>query len=369
MKIILWLLAAFSALAAWAEPVRGSRHAVRFFGTGTGQVDRAKFRIDPPTAADVGDDFTLEFWMKADPGNDGTVSVGANGDGWITGNVVVDRDIYGGGDYGDFGVALGSAGGAARVLAFGAHNGDWGETIVGTNDFSGGAWRHVAVTRVRSNGLLRIYVDGALDAEGTGPGGDLSYRDGRDTAWTNSDPFLVLGAEKHDAGTDYPSFHGYLDEFRIWSRALSAEELTNVAARVLDPSEHPDLVACWRFEEGTNTVLYDSTAGAITGRLHQALAGNGQRMAFAENPTNTAPVELEPSRLRDARAADGVMSFHWFASWNYFQSLETSTGLASNAWTPLAGWTNLHRADGPVYFTGTVSGADTRFYRVRAAAE
>ena len=30
-----------------------------------------------------------------------------------------------------------------------------------------------------------------------------------------NDPYLVLGAEKHDAGSDYPSFHGWLDELRV----------------------------------------------------------------------------------------------------------------------------------------------------------
>ena len=30
-----------------------------------------------------------------------------------------------------------------------------------------------------------------------------------------SDPFLVIGAEKHDAGSLYPSYRGWIDEVRL----------------------------------------------------------------------------------------------------------------------------------------------------------
>src|SRR3972149_1239090 len=59
-------------------------------------------------------------------------------------------------------------------------------------------------------GRLQIYRAGLLDGEARGPTGDMSYADGRTTAYPN-DPFLVLGAEKHDAGSAYPSFNGLID--------------------------------------------------------------------------------------------------------------------------------------------------------------
>ena len=48
-------------------------------------------------------------------------------------------------------------------------------------------------------------------ARGSGPTGDVSYRDGRSTT-SPDDPFLVIGAEKHDAGAAFPSYHGWIDE-------------------------------------------------------------------------------------------------------------------------------------------------------------
>ena len=63
---------------------------------------------------DVGStDFTLEFFLKmmlADVTGTGP----AGNDGWITGNIVFDRDIWGPGDFGDFGVALGRVGQTRR---------------------------------------------------------------------------------------------------------------------------------------------------------------------------------------------------------------------------------------------------------------
>jgi hypothetical protein len=74
---------------------------------------------------------------------------------------------------------------------------------------------HVAVTRNQTSGPLRIFVDGVLDAEGSGPTGDVSYRDGRSTS-NPKDRIIAIGAEKHDISTSqYPSYSGWVDELRI----------------------------------------------------------------------------------------------------------------------------------------------------------
>src|SRR5690606_20886613 len=90
---------------------QGSGYALRFYGNGVDApgLDRVVIPVDAPARpADVGaTDYTIEFWLKAMAAeNTGAVQCGANA-GWITGNIVFDRDIYGDGDYGDFGIALG----------------------------------------------------------------------------------------------------------------------------------------------------------------------------------------------------------------------------------------------------------------------
>ncbi|MCS6940040.1 MAG: LamG domain-containing protein, partial [Roseiflexus sp.] len=192
---------ASGGMLAWtvdrfAQQVRAQSsgsYALQFSGNGVNDIDRVKVRIDPQVPADVGGDFTIEFWMKTTAAG-GSCSPGASGDGWITGWTIIDRDIYFAGDYGDYGISL-----AAGQICFGVAQGSAGRTIYGNTNVANGQWRHIAVTRSASSGQMRIFVDGQLDAQGTGPTGDISYRDGRATSYPNSDPYLVFGAEKHDA--------------------------------------------------------------------------------------------------------------------------------------------------------------------------
>ncbi|MBF8257403.1 MAG: hypothetical protein HW375_2310, partial [Anaerolineales bacterium] len=225
--------------------------SLRYYGNGWGDIDRVKIRIDGPARpADVGaGDFTIEWWMKG-AGADNpstTVSCGA-ADGWITGNILIDRDVYGAGDLGDFGVSI-----ANGRLAFGAAVGADGTTICGTTSVVDSAWHHIAVTRRASDGRLQIYRDGVLDGEGLGPTGDMSYADGRSTSYSD-DPFLVLGAEKHDAGAAYPSYNGLIDEMRISDSLRYNGPFTEPGGPFTSDG---DTVALYHFDEGFGNTLND----------------------------------------------------------------------------------------------------------------
>jgi glucose/arabinose dehydrogenase len=225
--------------------------SLRFNGTGSGDIDRVKIPLDAPARpVDVGDDFTLEWWMKTSAGNSsGACTPG--GDNWINGNILIDRDVFGSGDFGDFGVSLFGSGG---VIGFGVAQGASGNTICGSTNVANGAWHHVAV--VRSGTTLRLFVDGVLDASGSGPSGNVRYRDGRSTSFPNSDPFLVLGAEKHDAGASFPSFHGWLDELRVSSVARYSSGFTPPTLPfVTDAST----AALYHFDEGNGLAVLDTS--------------------------------------------------------------------------------------------------------------
>jgi hypothetical protein len=216
--------------------------SLRFYGHGVNNIDRVRIRIDPQVPADVGaTDFTLEWWMKANPGDNASqnVACGSN-DGWITGNILFDRDIYYDGDYGDFGIAL-----SGGRLAFGVNNGSAGTTLCGSANVTDGQWHHIAVTRNRTTGQLRLFVNGQLDAQGNGPTGDVSYRNGRSGAL--NDPFLVIGAEKHDAGSAYPSYRGWIDEVRL---TTALRYTTNFTRPSTPFSADANTVALYHFDEG-----------------------------------------------------------------------------------------------------------------------
>jgi hypothetical protein len=246
--------------------------SLRFFGNGVNDVDRVKIRLDDPSnylpgpPADVGaTNFTLEFWMRAFAAENTSapVSGGANID-WIYGNILVDRDRYN--QDRKFGVSI--AGGQVVFGVSGDGTGDY--TLVGNTLVTDGSWHHVALQRRRSDGLLQIFVDGQLDAQSTGaqgPDGDVSYPDDGvpgdfcSGPCTNSDPFLVLGAEKHDAGPAFPSYSGWLDELRI--------STTLRYAGTFNPSQAPfapdaATVALYHFDEGRGRAVHD-TSGASGG--------------------------------------------------------------------------------------------------------
>jgi hypothetical protein len=107
---------------------------------------------------------------------------------------------------------------------------------------------------------MRLFIDGMLGASATGPTGDLSYNNGRATSFPDSDPFLVLGAEKHDAGSAYPSFAGWLDELRISSTVRYAANFTPPAQ-----PHFPDAqtAALYHFDEATAERINDSAGHAL----------------------------------------------------------------------------------------------------------
>lgn len=250
----------------WSTPAPGERASVRFYGAGRDAIDRITIRIDGPARpADVGaTDFTVEFWLKAEAGaNTGSVTCGQN-DGWITGNIVFDRDIYNAGDYGDFGIALNGG-----KVAFGLSVGSSGTTLCGSRTVADSQWHHVALTR-RTTGAMAIFVDGQPDGSATSTAGDASYSDGRNTiyAW---DPYIVLGAEKHDAGSAYPSFSGWLDELRISSTVRYTAAFTPPAAPFTTDGS---TAALYHFNEGTGTTVGDSS-GASGGPSNGALRVGG----------------------------------------------------------------------------------------------
>lgn len=270
--------------------------SLRFYGHGVSDIDRVKIPLDAPhRTVDVGGDFTLEWWMKALPGDNATSVCVSGVDNWIYGNVMFDRDVYGAGDYGDYGVSL-----RGGRIAFGVHNGTSGEGICGSTNLSDGNWHHVAVVREGSTGAMSIYVDGVLDGSGTGPTGDISYRDGRSTSYPN-DPYLVIGAEKHDAGPSYPSFSGWIDEVRLSSVVRYSSNFTPPTAPF---SSDGDTVLLLQFEDGTpnspctGTVTDSSPGGANPGQCSYGGSAPAGPVFSADDPFGPPIRDVVVERLR-----------------------------------------------------------------------
>ena len=234
--------------------------SLRFHGNGSGDIDRVKVPIDDPATTDAGPpadvgaaDFTIEFWMKASAAENtaGPVACGANV-AWINGNILVDRDRAGADR--KFGVSI--AGGRVVFGVSGEGTGDL--TICGLRNVLDATWHHVAVARERATGEMRIFVDGLPDAQGDGPAGDVSYPDAA-AAGAPNDPYLVFGAEKHDAGAPFPSYSGFLDEIRVSNVLRYGGPFARPRSAF---SPDAATVALYHFDEGVGELLADSSGAA-----------------------------------------------------------------------------------------------------------
>lgn len=286
---ILVLLLIIVAKPSYAQ----QQGSLRFYGTGQNQVDRVKIPLSG--SINVGGDFTIEFWIKAQADENRSQSCQQGGDGWINGNIVLDRDVFGSGDQGDYGVSL-----SGGKLAFGVAQGNEGNTICSNATLSDGAWHHVALTRNSADGSLQIFIDGQLDQSGSGPKGDVSYRNGRSSEYAN-DVFLVLGAEKHDYSRDeYPSFSGWLDELRISSQIRYTASFT--------PSKEPftpddATVALYHMDSIEGDTLRDSAQknnGTVFVGGDQAGPHISEDTPFIAQLEPTATPEPSPSPTAEA---------------------------------------------------------------------
>lgn len=112
-----------------------------------------------------------------------------------------------------------------------------------------GEWHHVV--GVFDNGVISIYIDGVLDAQTTSGSvmGSGATRFG----------FVGIGSEANSFnGTTGPNneFRGDMDEFRIWSRALSQDEIRDNMCTSFT-GNMSGLEVYYDFNDGTGTTITD----------------------------------------------------------------------------------------------------------------
>ena len=269
--------ALFALCAAGTPHSFAAGHSLRFNGAGSGDIDRVKIRIDDPGTtlpgppADVGaTDFTIEFWLMARAAENtaGPITCGPNNE-WIAGNTVVDRDSLS--TDRNFGITI-----AGGKVVFGVSGDGTGTfSLCSLSSVLDGAWHHVAAERRRSDGFLWLFVDGNLEAQVAGPGGDISYPDSK-TAVNSNEPYLVLGAEKFDRlGTFGQAYSGWLDELRISTKLRYAASFPRPRAPFVTDLH---TAALYHFDDGSGATLHDvagAAGGPSDGQIKRGGAANG----------------------------------------------------------------------------------------------
>ncbi len=215
-------------------------------------------------------------------------------------------------------------------------------TLVTSNSaVNNNSWHHVVMTRERTSGIHKIYIDGNIDKE--------SGVENTGSIGNNVD--LVIGA----LTTSSKYFPGVIDEVRIYNRALSASEIAEQyragAARlkVNTPTTYSltsGLVGNWTFngQDISGTTAFDRSGqnnnGTLTGEngLPKPVIGKvGQALSFdgADDYVNAGSlpsldnIEISGSGL----TVSGWMYFKSYGSSNQGAIVSKGTLNDSGYWT------------------------------------
>jgi len=161
--------------------------ALEFNATSESLVDLGI--VDYSPAYNAGSSWALSMWVKARP------------DGAANGTVISKSDAFSG-----WRVLLDET--ANNVVKFYTNDGSVEHVLTGTKRVQGSNWHHVVVEL--DGGEKRVYFDGVLDQSASGVG----------TPRINLQQ-LIFGA-KERVGSDREGYDGWLDEVRIYNKALGA---------------------------------------------------------------------------------------------------------------------------------------------------
>lgn len=159
-----------------------------------------------------------------------------------------------------------------------------------------GGWHHAAMVVNASGGSL--FLDGAVVGTGTWSSAP--------SASTNTEPVLI---GRYDTRAE--RFQGALDEITVWNRALTTNEVQTMRNLLLTGSE-ANLVAYWRFDEGSGTTTADATAFGHTGTLTNSPAWTGSSAYLGDGSVHLVAAPSIPSFTRQY-AVDTVPGKNSFA--------------------------------------------------------
>ncbi len=120
--------------------------------------------------------------------------------------------------------------------------------IYGTTDLRDNTWHHLAFVRDVDANKFYIYIDGMLENTHSGIGSDV----------TLTTLPRIGGDNRNDNGG--PSFHGQMDEIRVWSDARSQAEIRDNMCKKLSGTE-ANLDNYYKFDDNSGTTLKDEVGG------------------------------------------------------------------------------------------------------------
>jgi hypothetical protein len=175
------------------------------------------------------------------------------------------------------------------------------------------------VNGTKSGATLSLYVDGVLQSTST---------DTTTTTTTNAIP-LYIGARGGTANR----FQGSIDDVRIYNRALSADEVSQLYRLTTPTGVDTSLKGYWSFN-GKDTNWTSSSAGTVAD-----LSGSGNTGTMTNMSRSTSPAE---GKLGQALNFDGVDDYVTTTNTTSFDNLFPS-GVTLCAWAKFPNFSNYNR--------------------------
>ncbi|HLZ08717.1 MAG TPA: LamG domain-containing protein, partial [Chloroflexota bacterium] len=173
----------------------------------------------------IQDDFTIEVWIRTNHS--------LTGNGPYVGNPVVFADVP---DIttDDFGALLNNK--------FRMTTGNPDTPVTSTSDVTTNQWVHVVATRTRTTGIVLVFVNGTLEAAGTGNKNALA-----------ASATISFGGR---AGRDF--FVGQMADLRLWRTVRSQEQIVANMHRRMQGND-VGLVGYYRLDEMMGSAAHDSS--------------------------------------------------------------------------------------------------------------
>ena len=177
-------------------------------------------------------------------------------------------------------------------------------------------WTHIAFTHQNSTNTTKFYINGSLDATGTGLTKNL--------AGNNSNVYIGWDGQQGDK-----FFTGKIDEVRIWDDVRTAAEIQNNMYTELVGNES-NLVAYYKFNEATGTTVNDNSSNSNNGTMTNMDAGSDW---ISASPLGTTISGNSGFRMLSSPVAGQILGSLLTNLWTQGMTGADITWATANVWT------------------------------------